>query len=222
MSFDRLRLIRCSSTKRGSTPREAAALLVVSARKRFRRDSIRKWMHGRLTLDANHPNDLLALVPPCEDRSRRAIIPRLPLTQSREWLSDGQEFIATRSGSIRKMRPARLVRLLIGELTPAAVLAAADDADPNKKRSGLRSNFFGGELARRQGAKEQATRLFRLAAADCPHSSNGSRLRRSLRHSGKRLKGRVPLHTQIAEPSRWGAMTLHIRMRIASRIKLID
>jgi len=30
------------------------------------------------------------------------------------------------------------------------------------------ANFFSGELALLEGAKDDATRLFRLAAADCP------------------------------------------------------
>ena len=67
--------------------------------------------------------------------------------------------------------PAPLVRLFMGELTPAAALAAADDADLIKKKGQVcEANFFSGELALRQGAKEQAARLFRLAAADCPRT----------------------------------------------------
>jgi lipoprotein NlpI len=68
--------------------------------------------------------------------------------------------------------PAPLIRLLLGQMTPAAALAAADDADLNKKkRQVCDANFFSGELALQQGAKEEAARLFRLAAADCPHSA---------------------------------------------------
>jgi lipoprotein NlpI len=65
--------------------------------------------------------------------------------------------------------PAPVIRLFLGQTTPAAVLAAADDPDANTKRGQLcEANFYLGELALQQGAKENAARLFRLAAADCP------------------------------------------------------
>jgi lipoprotein NlpI len=65
--------------------------------------------------------------------------------------------------------PAPVIRLFLGQTTPAAVLAAADDPDANTKRAQLcEANFYLGELALQQGAKENAARLFRLAAADCP------------------------------------------------------
>jgi lipoprotein NlpI len=68
--------------------------------------------------------------------------------------------------------PAPLIRLFIGELTPAAALAAADDADLDKKKGQVcDANYFSGELALQQGAKDEAARLFRLAASDCPHAS---------------------------------------------------
>jgi lipoprotein NlpI len=66
--------------------------------------------------------------------------------------------------------PAPVVRLFLGQTTAAAVLAAADDPDANTKRGQVcEANFYSGELALQQGAKEEATRLFRLAAAGCPH-----------------------------------------------------
>jgi lipoprotein NlpI len=66
--------------------------------------------------------------------------------------------------------PAPVIRLFLGETTPADVLAAADDPNPNTKRGQIcESNFYLGEFALQQGAREEATRLFRLAAADCPH-----------------------------------------------------
>jgi lipoprotein NlpI len=66
--------------------------------------------------------------------------------------------------------PAPVVRMFLGQATPAAVLAAADDPDANTKRGQVcEANFYSGELALQQGAKEEATRLFRLAAAGCPH-----------------------------------------------------
>jgi lipoprotein NlpI len=65
--------------------------------------------------------------------------------------------------------PAPVIRLFLGQTTPAAVLAAADDSEANKKRGQVcEANFYSGELALQQGAKEEAARLFRLAAADCP------------------------------------------------------
>jgi lipoprotein NlpI len=67
--------------------------------------------------------------------------------------------------------PAPLIRLFLRQITPAAALAAADDADLNKKKGQVcEANFFSGELAMQQGAKEQALKLFRLAATDCPRT----------------------------------------------------
>ena len=65
--------------------------------------------------------------------------------------------------------PVPVIRLFLGETTPAAVLAAADDADA-KTRSGqlCEANFYIGELSLQQGAKDEAERLFRLSATDCP------------------------------------------------------
>jgi lipoprotein NlpI len=66
--------------------------------------------------------------------------------------------------------PAPVIRLFLGETTPAAVLAAANNPDAKTKRGQLcEANFYLGELALQQGSREEATRLFRLAAADCPH-----------------------------------------------------
>jgi lipoprotein NlpI len=65
--------------------------------------------------------------------------------------------------------PAPVIRMFLGQMTPAAVLAAADDPDATKKTGQVcEANFYSGELALRQGAKEGAGRLFRLAASDCP------------------------------------------------------
>jgi lipoprotein NlpI len=61
--------------------------------------------------------------------------------------------------------PAPVIGMFLGWITPAAVLAAADDPAPaKKKRQVCEANFFSGEWALRQGAKDEATRLFRLAA----------------------------------------------------------
>jgi lipoprotein NlpI len=59
----------------------------------------------------------------------------------------------------------------MGQITPAAVLAAADDPDASKKKGQVcEANFYSGELSLTKGSKDEATRLFRLAASDCPHS----------------------------------------------------
>jgi lipoprotein NlpI len=64
--------------------------------------------------------------------------------------------------------PAPVIRLFLGETTPAAVLAAADDPDPATRGGQLcEAHFYSGEFALRQGAKAEAKRLFRLAAAGC-------------------------------------------------------
>jgi tetratricopeptide (TPR) repeat protein len=65
--------------------------------------------------------------------------------------------------------PAPLVRLFLGEATPAAVLSAADHADPIKKKGRIcEANLFGAEYALLQNKREEAVRLYRLAASDCP------------------------------------------------------
>ena len=65
--------------------------------------------------------------------------------------------------------PAPVIRLFLGQLTPGAVLAAADDPNAERRsRQVCDANFYAGELALQQGNKDEATRLFRLAAADCP------------------------------------------------------
>jgi len=67
--------------------------------------------------------------------------------------------------------PAPVIRMFLGQLTSAAVFAAADNPEPKKKNDQIcEANYFSGELALRQGAKSEAIRLFRLAARDCPHN----------------------------------------------------
>jgi lipoprotein NlpI len=64
--------------------------------------------------------------------------------------------------------PAPVVRLFLGETTPAAVRAAADDLDPATRGGQLcEANFYSGEYARQHGDMQEAARLFRLAAAGC-------------------------------------------------------
>ena len=67
--------------------------------------------------------------------------------------------------------PAPVVRLYLGQLTPAAVLAAADNPDPTKKATQVcEANFYSGEVALRQGTKDEAARLFKAALSGCPQS----------------------------------------------------
>jgi lipoprotein NlpI len=65
--------------------------------------------------------------------------------------------------------PAPVIRMFLGQATPAAVVAAAETADDKTKTGEVcEANFYSGEWALRTGAKEEATRLFRLAANACP------------------------------------------------------
>ena len=65
--------------------------------------------------------------------------------------------------------PAPVVRLFLGEMTVEDVLAAADDANPEKKKGQIcEANFYTAELALQRGQREEARRLFELATADCP------------------------------------------------------
>jgi lipoprotein NlpI len=67
--------------------------------------------------------------------------------------------------------PEPVVRMLLGDLTLAQVLLAADDKDPaTRQQQVCQANFYGGELALSQDAREEASRLFRLAADACPPS----------------------------------------------------
>lgn len=65
--------------------------------------------------------------------------------------------------------PAPIIRMFLGRATPAAVLAAANEADAtNRKGQVCEANFYSGALALRSGARDEAIRLFRLASSDCP------------------------------------------------------
>jgi lipoprotein NlpI len=65
--------------------------------------------------------------------------------------------------------PAPVIRLYLGQLTPEAVLAAADVANPRAKQGRVcEANFYTGELALQKGNADEAKRLFAPAAADCP------------------------------------------------------
>jgi tetratricopeptide (TPR) repeat protein len=67
--------------------------------------------------------------------------------------------------------PAPVVRLYLGQLTPAAVLTAAEDANTNlRNRRICQANFYIGELALERGASDDAARQFRSVVADCPRT----------------------------------------------------
>jgi lipoprotein NlpI len=64
--------------------------------------------------------------------------------------------------------PAPVIRLFLGNATPAAVLDAADDPDVDTRRGRIcEAQFYSAELALQQGDRQEATRLFRLASAGC-------------------------------------------------------
>jgi lipoprotein NlpI len=70
--------------------------------------------------------------------------------------------------------PAPVIRLFLGQMTPAAVLAAADDPDPDTKNSHIcEARFYSGELALLRDAKEEAAPLFKAAAESCPRTFIG-------------------------------------------------
>ncbi len=67
--------------------------------------------------------------------------------------------------------PGPILRLFLGQSTPSAVLAAADDPVPwRKARQNCQANFYSGMLALRKNAKDEGARLFQAAARDCPKS----------------------------------------------------
>jgi tetratricopeptide (TPR) repeat protein len=64
--------------------------------------------------------------------------------------------------------PAPVIRLFLGQTTPAAVLAAAADPDPTIRRGQIcEAQFYSAEFALQRGDRKEAARLFRLAAAGC-------------------------------------------------------
>jgi lipoprotein NlpI len=71
--------------------------------------------------------------------------------------------------------PAPVIQLFTEQLTPAALLAAADDPDITRKQAKVcDATFYSGEFSLMKGLKEEATRFFRQAASDCPHDYNAA------------------------------------------------
>lgn len=65
--------------------------------------------------------------------------------------------------------PAPVIRLYLGQLTPAAVRVAAENPDANVRMGqACEADFYNGEFALRGGNKVEAKRLFAIAAANCP------------------------------------------------------
>jgi tetratricopeptide (TPR) repeat protein len=79
----------------------------------------------------------------------------------------------TSSGINMTVWPAPVIRMFMDQMTPAAVLAAADDPNATRKKGQVcEANFYSGELSLTKGLKDEAIHLFRLAASDCPHIFN--------------------------------------------------
>jgi lipoprotein NlpI/predicted negative regulator of RcsB-dependent stress response len=65
--------------------------------------------------------------------------------------------------------PAPVIRFYLGQSTAADLLAAAEDRDVHTRRNQVcEANFYIGERELQKGARQEAARLFRLAAANCP------------------------------------------------------
>src|SRR5215218_3923997 len=65
--------------------------------------------------------------------------------------------------------PAPLLLMFVGELKPEGALIAADDANAALKEAHTcEANFYGGQHALIGGNREDAVKLFRSAAKDCP------------------------------------------------------
>jgi hypothetical protein len=94
--------------------------------------------------------------------------------------------------------PAPLIRLFLGQTTPQALLATADDPNAKtKQRKVCEVNFYSAELALHRHAKDEATRLFRLAATNCPRTSPSAQLR--MPNSGTRRKSLNTLFPHFIE-----------------------
>jgi tetratricopeptide (TPR) repeat protein len=65
--------------------------------------------------------------------------------------------------------PAPVIRMFLGQMTPSAVLTAADDPNATKKKGQVcEADFYSGEWALSQGSRDEAVRLLRLATDTCP------------------------------------------------------
>lgn len=65
--------------------------------------------------------------------------------------------------------PAPVVRMLLGEQTPEAVLAAAENPHETIRNGQVcEANFYAAEFQRLQRRDDEALRLYRLALGGCP------------------------------------------------------
>lgn len=65
--------------------------------------------------------------------------------------------------------PAPLLSMFAGELKPDGALIAADDPNPALKEAHTcEANFYGGQYLLIQNSRDEAVKLFRSAAKDCP------------------------------------------------------
>jgi lipoprotein NlpI len=65
--------------------------------------------------------------------------------------------------------PAPIIRVYLGESSPADLIASTTSAASQRSDGRLcEVNFFGGQLALHRGSKEEARRALQAAAADCP------------------------------------------------------
>ncbi|UDL89113.1 tetratricopeptide repeat protein [Mesorhizobium sp. PAMC28654] len=70
--------------------------------------------------------------------------------------------------------PAPVIRMLLGEQTPADTLKAADDPDATTKTGQLcEANFYTAELSQLQGRNDEALRLYRAVISDCSKGFGG-------------------------------------------------
>jgi lipoprotein NlpI len=68
--------------------------------------------------------------------------------------------------------PAPVVRLFLGQMTPEAVFAAADDVGiDDKKAAACEANFFVGEILLQRSANDEAAGKFRISAEICARDS---------------------------------------------------
>jgi tetratricopeptide (TPR) repeat protein len=85
--------------------------------------------------------------------------------------------------------PAPIVRFFLGQESLDAVLAAAADPNPVKRRTHVcEASFFAGELLLQQGVEASAMRLIDRALADCPPTSG----ERSVADADARMLSVVP------------------------------
>jgi lipoprotein NlpI len=70
----------------------------------------------------------------------------------------------------KKAWPTPVIRFLLGELTAEQTIAAAADKNPQTQKGQIcEAHLYIGEYALLKGSKDEAIRLFRLAASECPH-----------------------------------------------------